>query len=152
MSIVVSLPTARTHLSMSPQDTSLGERELDVMAVLWEIGSGTVQEVKDRLNVPLAYTTVLTIMRNLEGKRFVTREEEGRAHRYFPRVQQKTAQRNALSRLVSELFHGSPSALLAHLVDNHDVSSEELQSLAKQIKQGKKTTTNEKPRKRGDSK
>lgn len=125
---------------MPPQDTSLGERELDVMAMLWEIGSGTVQEVKDRLDVPLAYTTVLTIMRNLEGKRFVTREEEGRAHRYFPRVQQKTAQRNALSRLVSDLFHGSPSALLAHLVDNHDVSSEELQRLAKQIQQNKPAT------------
>lgn len=137
---------------MNPQDTSLGDRELDVMAVLWEIGSGTVQEVKDRLGAPLAYTTVLTIMRNLEGKKFVTREEEGRAHRYFPRVQQKTAQRNALSRLMSELFHGSPSALLAHLVDNHNVSSEELQSLAKQIKQGKKATLDNKPRKRGDAK
>ena len=134
---------------MSPQDTSLGERELDVMAVLWEIGSGTVQEVKDQLGVTLAYTTVLTIMRNLEGKKFVTREEEGRAHRYFPRVQQKTAQRNALSRLVSELFHGSPSALLAHLVDNHDVTSEELQSLAKQVQQGKKTTPETKAPKRG---
>ncbi len=137
---------------MSPQDTSLGDRELDVMAVLWEIGSGTVQEVKDRLGAPLAYTTVLTIMRNLEGKKFVTREEEGRAHRYFPRVQQRTAQRNALSRLMSELFHGSPSALLAHLVDNHDVSSEELQARAKQIKQGKKATPDIKPRKRGDAK
>ena len=137
---------------MSPQDTSLGDRELDVMAVLWEIGSGTVQEVKDRLGAPLAYTTVLTIMRNLEGKKFVTREEEGRAHRYFPRVQQKTAQRNALSRLMSELFHGSPSALLAHLVDNHNVSSEELQSLAKQIEQGRKATLDNKPRKRGDAK
>jgi TonB family protein len=134
-------------MTPTPNDTSLGERELDVMAVLWEIGSGTVQEVKDKLSAPLAYTTVLTIMRNLEAKRFVTREEEGRAHRYFPRVQQKTAQRNALSRLVSELFHGSPSALLAHLVDNHDVSSDELQALAKQIKQGKKPAADMKPRK-----
>lgn len=137
---------------MSPHDTSLGERELDVMAVLWKIGSGTVQEVKDRLSAPLAYTTVLTIMRNLEGKRFVTREEEGRAHRYFPRVQQKTAQRNALSRLVSELFHGSPSALLAHLVDNHDVSPEELQKLAKMVSEGKKTAPESKAKKRGDAK
>ena len=52
---------------MSPQDTSLGDRELDVMAVLWEIGSGTVQEVKDRLGAPLAYTTVLTIMRRIRS-------------------------------------------------------------------------------------
>ncbi|MCC6433097.1 MAG: BlaI/MecI/CopY family transcriptional regulator [Gemmatimonadaceae bacterium] len=114
-------------------ETSLGERELDVMAVLWEIGSGTVTEVRDRLGDPLAYTTVLTVLRNLEAKKFVRREEEGRAHRYFPRVQQQTAQRNALSRLVTQLFHGSPHALIAQLVDQHGVSAEELQRLAKSL-------------------
>ncbi|MES2521839.1 MAG: BlaI/MecI/CopY family transcriptional regulator [Gemmatimonadota bacterium] len=117
-------------------EASLGERELDVMAVLWEIGSGTVTEVKDRLDVTLAYTTVLTILRNLEAKRFVRREEEGRGHRYFPRVQQKAAQKTALSRLVSQLFNGSPQALIAQLVDQHDVSPEELQRLARQLNAG----------------
>ena len=115
------------------QDTTLGERELEVMAVLWEIGSGIPAEVREQLSVSLAYTTVLTILRNLEAKRFVTREEEGRAHRYFPRVQQKTAQKNALSRLVTELFQGSPHALLAQLVDTHNVSAEELRKLARQL-------------------
>ncbi|MEP6778691.1 MAG: BlaI/MecI/CopY family transcriptional regulator [Gemmatimonadaceae bacterium] len=115
------------------QDTTLGERELDVMAVLWEIGSGTPAEVREKLGLPLAYTTVLTILRNLEAKRFVTREEEGRAHRYFPRVQQKTAQKNALSRLITELFHGSPQALIAQLVDTHDVTPGELRKLARQL-------------------
>ena len=114
-------------------EASLGERELDVMAVLWEIGSGTVTEVREQLDTPLAYTTVLTMLRNLEAKRFVRREEEGRAHRYFPRVQQQTAQRNALSRLVSQLFQGSPQALLAQLVDQHGVSPDELQELAAKL-------------------
>jgi BlaI family penicillinase repressor len=114
-------------------ESSLGERELDVMATLWAIGSGTVAEVRDRLGVPLAYTTVLTVLRNLEAKRFVRREEEGRGHRYFPRVEQQAAQRSALSRLVSTLFQGSPQALLAHLVDQHDVTADELQQLARTI-------------------
>ena len=69
-------------------DASLGDRELDVMAVLWQSGSGTVTEVRDQLDTPLAYTTVLTMLRNLEAKKFVRREEEGRGHRYFPKVQQ----------------------------------------------------------------
>ncbi len=115
-------------------NATLGERELDVMAVLWELGSGTVAEVRDRLDAGLAYTTVLTIMRNLEAKRFVRREEEGRAHRYFPRVQQQTAQRKALTRLVAEFFDGSPQALLAQLVDQHGVSADELQKLARAVK------------------
>lgn len=117
---------------MQPE-SPLGDRELDVMAVLWEIGSGTVTEVRERLADPLAYTTVLTVLRNLEAKRYVTREEEGRAHRYFPRVQQRSAQRSALARLVTGLFHGSPQALLAHLVDHHDVSAEELRVLAAKL-------------------
>ncbi len=112
---------------------ALGERELDVMAVLWELGSGTVTEVLDHLGVPLAYTTVLTVLRNLEAKEYVSREEEGRAHRYYPRVAQQTAQQNALSRLVTQLFGGSPEALIARLVEQHDVSPDELARLAREL-------------------
>ena len=115
------------------EDRSLGERELDVMAILWADGSGTVGEVKRRLNAKLAYTTVLTILRNLEAKRYVRHEEEGRAHRYFPRVAQGAAQRSALTRLIDTLFHGSPGALVAHLVDERELSPAELQKLAAQL-------------------
>ena len=86
-----------------------------------------------RLGVKLAYTTVLTILRNLEAKKFLRHEEEGRAHRYFARVQQGTAQKSALTRLIDTLFHGSPEALIARLVDDHEVSPAELQTLAAQL-------------------
>ena len=112
---------------------SLGERELEIMAVLWETDSGTVSEVREHLDTPLAYTTVLTMLRNLEAKRFVRREVEGRGHRYFPRVQQHAAQKNALSRLLTTLFNGSPHALLAQLVDQHGVSPDELKQLARDV-------------------
>jgi BlaI family penicillinase repressor len=119
--------------------TTLGDRELDVMAVLWEIGSGTVGEVRERLSAKLAYTTVLTILRNLEAKEFVTHEEEGRAHRYFPRVQQRSARRSAITRLLDSLFEGSPEELLAHLVDERSVGADELQRLARRVREnGKK--------------
>jgi BlaI family penicillinase repressor len=118
---------------------TLGDRELDVMAVLWELGSGTVGEVRDRLSAKLAYTTVLTILRNLEAKEFVSHEEEGRAHRYFPRVQQRAARRSALARLMDSLFEGSPEELLAHLVDDRALGADELQRLAKRVRElGKK--------------
>lgn len=111
----------------------LGEREVDVMTVLWARGSGTVSEVREALDAPLAYTTVLTILRNLEAKGFLRREDEGRAHRYFPKVKQKAAQRHALRRLIDTLFLGSPEALLSHLVDDHDLSPEELRRLARRL-------------------
>src|ERR1035437_5588318 len=120
-------------------DVTRGDRELDVMAVLWEIGSGTVGEVRERLSAKLAYTTVLTILRNLEVKEFVSHEEEGRAHRYFPRVAQRSAQRSALSRLVDTLFAGSHEQLLARLVDDRALGADELRRISRRVReQGRK--------------
>lgn len=112
---------------------TLGERELDVMTILWQRSSGTVAEVQEALSVTLAYTTVLTMLRNLEAKGFVRREEEGRAHRYFPKVKQRAEQRRALRRLIDTLFLGSPEALLSQLVDDHALSPAELRRIAKKL-------------------
>ncbi len=122
-------------------DASPGERELEIMAMLWEVDSGTVSEVRERLDAPFAYTTVLTMLRNLEAKRFVRRGAEGRGHRYFPRVQQHAAQKNALSRLLTTLFNGLPHALLAQLVDQHGVSPDELKQLAREVHAGRRHRT-----------
>jgi BlaI family penicillinase repressor len=111
----------------------LGERELDVMTLLWQNGSGTVTEVQQALHAALAYTTVLTILRNLEAKGYVRREEEGRAHRYFPKVKEKAAQHRAVRRLIDTLFRGSPEALLSQLVDDHDLSPEDLKRIAERL-------------------
>lgn len=106
-----------------------GDRELDVMGVLWETGSATVAEVRDRLPADLAYTTVLTILRNLEAKGFVRHEGEGKAHRYFPLVARKAAGRSAVTRLIEKMFGGDPAMLVSHLVSDHPLTSEELKKL-----------------------
>src|SRR5260370_10774295 len=67
------------------------ERELDVMEALWNLGSGTVAEVRARLPDQLAYTTVLTVLRTLERKGYVGHTGEGRAHRYRPLVKRAAA-------------------------------------------------------------
>jgi predicted transcriptional regulator len=133
----------------------LGDRELDVMAVLWELSSGTVTEVRERLPVELAYTTVLTILRNLEAKGFIAHETEGKAHRYFPRVAEQAARRSALARLVEKLFRGSPEELLAQLVSDHDVSADDLRDLSRQLpptaaarRDGRSVDASRRPRKR----
>lgn len=105
------------------------ERELDLMGVLWDLGSGTVAEVRERLSDDLAYTTVLTILRTLEEKGYVAHEEEGRAHRYFPLVERNEAQTSALRRLTRKLFSGSTEMLLTHLVADRDLEDGELRRL-----------------------
>ena len=106
-----------------------GERELDVMGVLWATGSATVAEVREQLPADLAYTTVLTILRNLEAKGFVRHEGEGKAHRYFPLVARKTAGRSAVARLIDKMFGGDPAMLVSHLVSDHPLSAEDIRKL-----------------------
>lgn len=107
-------------------DVVIGDRELEVMGVLWELGSGTVAEVREQLPAKLAYTTVLTILRNLEDKDFVSHEEEGRAHRYSPLIGKSEARTTLVGRLVNKLFHGSAEQLLVHLVHDRQISADDL--------------------------
>lgn len=116
-------------------ELALGDRELDVMGVLWEHGSGTVTEVRERLPDDLAYTTVLTVLRNLEAKEYVRHEVEGKAHRYFPRIARQAARRSAIGRLIDKMFAGSPEELLAHIVDEHELSPGDLARLRRRLGQ-----------------
>ena len=113
---------------------TLGDRELDVMGVLWQLGSGTVAEVRAKLPADLAYTTVLTILRNLEEKGFVTHKTEGRAHRYVPRVARQKARESAVARLIDKLFHGSPDLLIAQLVERQKLTADDLRRLRERLR------------------
>ena len=110
-------------------DVAFTDRELDVMAVLWEDGPSTVAEVQERLADELAYTTVLTILRTLEAKGHVGHEEEGRAYRYHPLVDKEQAGESAVRRLVRKLFAGEPEALLTHLVSDRQLTRDQLRRL-----------------------
>lgn len=112
-------------------DISFTDRELDVMAVLWRRGSGTVTEVRDDLDDDLAYTTVLTILRTLEDKGFITHLTEGKAHRYLPAVTQDLAGKSVLARMLDKVFAGSPEMLLAQLVNERDLDASDLLRLRK---------------------
>jgi BlaI family penicillinase repressor len=106
-------------------------RELDVMTVLWNLGSATVSEVREELHDELAYTTVLTVLRTLEEKGYLKHEEEGRAHRYIPTVDRATAGTTALRRMLNTVFGGSAELLLTNLVNDQKLSSSDIEQLRK---------------------
>ena len=110
-------------------EISFTDRELDVMAVLWERGTGTVAEVRSALKGDFAYTTVLTVLRTLEDKGFVSHTSEGKAHRYAPIVEPGAAGRSALSRILDKMFAGSPELLLTQLVSDRRLDKKKLRQL-----------------------
>ena len=104
-------------------------RELDIMRVLWSRGPSTVAEVRDALEDDLAHTTVLTMLKVMEGKGYVSRRAaNGRGHRYAAEVERSAAGDSALMRITDRLFGGSPEKLLLHLVDT-DLDPDELRRM-----------------------
>ena len=99
------------------------------MQVLWDHGPSLVAEVRERLSDELAYTTVLTVLRTLEGEGYVGHEEEGRGHRYFASIKQQAARKNAVQHLTDKLFKGSAELLFSHLVSEQKLNAEQIRRI-----------------------
>lgn len=105
------------------------DRELDVMSILWELGSATVAEVRERLSDELAYTSVLSALQTLEEKGYVRHEPEGRAYRYHPLVLPSQAGSSAIERVLEKIFHGSAESMLARMVEDRMLTRGELERM-----------------------
>ncbi|HEY9448722.1 MAG TPA: BlaI/MecI/CopY family transcriptional regulator [Gemmatimonadaceae bacterium] len=104
-------------------------RELEVMSILWRLGSGSVSEVREELQEELAYTSVLSALQTLEEKGYVRHEAEGRAYRYYPTVDAERAGGSALSRIRDAVFQGSAERMFAQMVSDRKLGREELERM-----------------------
>jgi predicted transcriptional regulator len=107
---------------------ALTDAEHRIMQVLWDQPGLTVGEVVDRMagSPKPAYNTVLTMLRILETKHYVSHEKEGRAFVYSPLVDRQQARRGALSYVLARFFGGSRAELVMDLFGHDDVDAEEL--------------------------
>jgi BlaI family penicillinase repressor len=121
-------------------DLHLTQRELDIMSVLWDLGEATVTEIRDRVDPDLAYTSISSMVRTLELKRYVShRRGAGKTHVYFPVIDPETAGESALGRVLDKVYGGSPIKLLAHLMERRRLSEKELERMRELLKRPKKT-------------
>jgi predicted transcriptional regulator len=115
-----------------PQSTKLlTELELLIMNAVWDLGECTVREVQERMagERDLAYTTVATMMKILEQKKFLKARKKEKAHVYAPAVAREDYETASLEHIKENVFMGRPSALVARLLDDGDLSADELQRI-----------------------
>lgn len=112
------------------------DRELEIMNILWDRGSATVNEAREVVGTDVPYTSVLSIFQTLERKGHIRHEREGRAYRYHPLVEREEAGETAVRYVLDNLFKGSPEALVTTLVSAGDVSDEELRELRRILEEG----------------
>jgi len=109
--------------------------EMEIMRALWDIGTGSVREIQERLPEKRrpAYTTVQTIVRRLEEKNAVRRLKKiGNAFIFEPIVTQKSAHHGLINELL-DLFGGSARPLMAHLAETGKLSLEDVKELEQML-------------------
>jgi predicted transcriptional regulator len=114
---------------------TLTEAELRLMRVLWERGESAVADVVAAVaeSTPLAYTSVLTTIRVLEKKGYVSHRQEGRAFLYSPCIAQHEASRSEVRHVMKRFFGNSRESLLLSLLGDDEITPEELTRLRQAI-------------------
>lgn len=113
----------------------LGDLQLAIMRVLWKHGESTVADVHEAIEPErgLALTTIATMLTKMEKKGVVDHRAEGRRFIYRPLVSESQVCRSMVSDLTSQLFRGDVTALVNHLLSEHDIDSGELAQLREMI-------------------
>ena len=120
--------------------TALTKLELELMQVIWRLGSGTVSAVQTELSRPLAYTTVQTMLNILERKGKLRRELQGRAYVYSARVSEAKALGQGVCDLIDRMFGGSSEELVMSLLKNGQIDAERLAELTQRFNEEAKNS------------
>lgn len=132
----------------SRQPDTLTKLELQIMQVIWRLGSANVSAVQAELSQPLAYTTVQTMLNILHRKGKLRRKLEGRAYLYSATVTESKATGHAVRDLVDRVFGGSTEALVMSLIQNRQIDAKKIAELTRRL-EGEKSV-GKKPSKGGE--
>lgn len=112
-----------------PSAASLTDREAEIMDRLWELGTATAEQIREKLPGDPHDSSVRTMLRILEEKGFVSHRREGRSFVFQALVQRERVQRKTLGNVIRQFFSGSPHQLVLRLLEDEDLSKADLEEL-----------------------
>lgn len=106
------------------------------MKIVWSRETATVRDVYEALleHRKIAYTTVMTMMGVLETKGHLKKTSSEKAHVYQPVRPKHEVLGGMVSEFVARVFNGSAKPLLMHLVENDQVSPEEIEEIRRMLR------------------
>ena len=115
--------------------TPLGETEMEVLHHVWDFGEATVKKVQERIlqDRKVAYTTIMTVMKNLAEKGYLKYRKEGVTYVYSPAKEPESVRFNLVKDLVKKVFKGSPAELVQTLVQGEKLTEDDRKELRKLI-------------------
>jgi BlaI family transcriptional regulator, penicillinase repressor len=118
-------------------------RELEILKVLWDLGPASVREVHRRLcpNDELAFNTVQTLLRIMDGKGLVSHKPRGRTFVYTPRY----SRQRATAHFLQQVFDGAIDQVVVSMLSASNAGPEELRQLEKIISAARRDKQRKQP-------
>ena len=109
------------------------------MKIVWQLEKATVRDVYEELlnHRKIAYTTVMTMMKILETKKYLKKSQEDRAHLYRPTKPKQQVLGGMVREFVNRVFNGSAEPLLMHLVEDQSLTQKDLDEITRMIRRAK---------------
>ncbi len=113
----------------------LGETEMEILNHVWKLGEASVADVREQIleSREVAYTTVMTIMKNLSDKSYLKYRKEGMSYIYSAAVQPDQVRFSLIDRLIDKVFQGSPKDLVQTLVQSENLTEVERNEIKRLI-------------------
>src|SRR6202161_2015755 len=121
---------------MRPKSPTLTEQELEIMKIVCAREVASVRDVYETLleRRKIAYTTVMTMMKILEQKKYLRKTQEDRAYVYRPAKPKNLVIKGMVREFVNRVFNGSAEPLLVHLIEDRRLTNKDLDELARMIR------------------
>jgi len=111
----------------------LTKAEEQIMHILWELKTGTVQDILGKFETKPARTTIATVLSILESKNFVDHKTEGRSNMYAPIVSKEDYSKKQLSMFMKNYFNDSLSAMVSFFAKENKLSIEDMDKIIEDI-------------------
>lgn len=126
------------ELSMDLNMDKLTKQEEEVMLQVWRLGSCTIKEVLQKLEMPKPpYTTVASVMNNLKRKGYVDAEQKGLTYHFTPRIEQSEYKADFMSGFVDKYFKKSYREMVSFFAKEEKISPDDLKDIINEIEKGK---------------
>jgi BlaI family transcriptional regulator, penicillinase repressor len=127
---------------MRKKSETLTRQELEIMKIMWRLGTATVRDVYEVLRErrKIAYTTVMTVMNVLEQKKHLKKRLADRAYVYQATRSQEQVIKGMVKEFINRVFDGAAEPLLMRLVKDRHLSDEELRKISRMVRESEEKT------------
>lgn len=117
----------------------LTNQEESVMIHIWKLKECVVKDILNEIEDPKPpYTTLASIVRNLEQKGYLNSKKYGNVYVYSPKIKEDDYKKAFMSNVVESYFKNSYKELVSFFVKEEKISQEELAEIIKMIEDGQK--------------